>query len=380
MPTLLFLAASVLAADSVVGGSPVDPGRWDDTVALLDGGVSVCSGTLIASEWVLTAGHCVAESDLAEAVIGTKDWFDPLQGETLRIKEAITYPAWSATFDLGLVRLEGPSSYPPARLAADCVAEQDLVDGARAWIVGFGTTDEEGVVFQPLLNEAATTIADADCSEPIIDGLLSGCRTGDVNPGGELGAGGGGIDSCFGDSGGPLYLESPRGLFVAGITSRSYAGVDGAFPCRSGGIWVRPDAALAWIEENTGPLSRPACNVAPIAGADPVVVRGRHGSTRVTIADPDSVAFRYEVIGVTHGEVEIGDDGLLAYRAGPTFAGTDEVRVRVTDDGSIRWPASGEAVAEIAVPVRGTPGCETGPGAGFVAGLVMPLVRRRRAR
>ena len=39
-------------------------------------------------------------------------------------------------------------------------------------------------------------------------------------PGGELIAGGGGIDSCAGDSGGPLYLHTEVGSYLVGLAVR----------------------------------------------------------------------------------------------------------------------------------------------------------------
>jgi secreted trypsin-like serine protease len=70
-------------------------------------------------------------------------------------------------------------------------------------------------------------------------------------PGGEFVAGGTGTaDSCFGDSGGPVYLDTPNGTVVIASVSR---GVDGAqTPCGGGGIYVRTDKVIEWIEETTG--------------------------------------------------------------------------------------------------------------------------------
>jgi uncharacterized protein (TIGR03382 family) len=71
-----------------------------------------------------------------------------------------------------------------------------------------------------------------------------------IQPGGEFVAGGGGTDSCFGDSGGPVYLDTPRGVVAIGAVSR---GVNGAqMPCGSGGIYVRTDKIIDWIEQTTG--------------------------------------------------------------------------------------------------------------------------------
>src|SRR5262245_43467687 len=43
----------------VVGGTAVPPGKWPDAVAVL-APTAACTGTLIAPDVVLTAGHCIA--------------------------------------------------------------------------------------------------------------------------------------------------------------------------------------------------------------------------------------------------------------------------------------------------------------------------------
>ena len=77
----------------------------------------------------------------------------------------------------------------------------------------------------------------------------NGCVPG-VSPGGEFVAGGGNKDSCFGDSGGPVYLDTPRGPIVVGAVSR---GTDNSpTPCGGGGIYVRTDKIVSWLESTTG--------------------------------------------------------------------------------------------------------------------------------
>ena len=70
---VLVAAAAVsrgASADAqVVGGTPVAPGTWPDAVAVI-GATGTCSGTLVAPDVVLTAGHC-ADIDPQRIVAGT---------------------------------------------------------------------------------------------------------------------------------------------------------------------------------------------------------------------------------------------------------------------------------------------------------------------
>ncbi|HEY1816340.1 MAG TPA: trypsin-like serine protease [Kofleriaceae bacterium] len=58
MLALVSIIASLVASLArVVGGSAVAPGEFPDVV-LVAGWTGLCSGTLIAPDVVLTAGHC----------------------------------------------------------------------------------------------------------------------------------------------------------------------------------------------------------------------------------------------------------------------------------------------------------------------------------
>ena len=63
----------------------------------------------------------------------------------------------------------------------------------------------------------------------------------------EIVAGGNGVDSCNGDSGGPAYVEVDGEVQLAGATSRATKNF--TQPCGDGGIYTRVDRYVDWIRQ-----------------------------------------------------------------------------------------------------------------------------------
>ena len=233
--------------DGVVNGNPVSSGDWMDTAAIYFGNQVGCTGVLIAPNAVLSAGHCV--DGITAVKLGTNDFSSG--GERIKVTEIIEYPQSQRSYDLAILILETPSTMEPRMIARGCVLD-DLDVGAEVTIVGYGALDPQGNQYGSELMEGFTTIDDPECTD-----MQSGCVN-SVSPGGELGAGGSDdVDSCYGDSGGPLYLNTDHGDYLVGITSRGY---NSSWDCGGGGIYVRPDAVIDWLEENIGEeLPTPDC-------------------------------------------------------------------------------------------------------------------------
>jgi len=311
---------------SVVGGSQVSPGDWEDAAAVYFGNSVGCTGVLIASNVVLTAGHCTG--GISKVKVGTNDYTQG--GETIQVQQTHEYPNSYSTYDIAVLILAEDAETEPRIIAQDCILEEDFYDGAKVTIVGYGATDNYGYQYGSELNEADTTVDDHDCTT-----MQLGCNS-QVSPGGEVGAGGSdAIDSCYGDSGGPLYLQTDRGDFLVGITSRGYN--TSSVPCGEGGIYARPDAIIDWIEQKANvTLPTPDCtnNTPPDPIALPLVVfQGEEGLITIQPNDPDpgdthtfSVAEDPE-----YGTIFVNNAGNVIYEAPTNYVGEDDAVIVVTD-------------------------------------------------
>src|SRR6476469_9153955 len=122
LPLATLLASSAAMADggtsAIVGGETVPAGRWPDTVAVL-GSAGSCTGTLIAPDLVLTAGHC-ANINPVRVVANTND-YAVAQGIKVNVTRTTAYPNWQTMYDVAVVELASPiSGIEPRKLGTSC--------------------------------------------------------------------------------------------------------------------------------------------------------------------------------------------------------------------------------------------------------------------
>ncbi|HSN26122.1 MAG TPA: trypsin-like serine protease [Kofleriaceae bacterium] len=378
----------------VIGGMNAPAGKWPDTAAVLykqtDGtDQQMCTGVLIAPTVVLTAGHCDPSLDpqigvLDNVLLGTTSLARPQDGETVPVKTVIQYPSSQSSIDVTVLVLQQPARTTP-RAVATGWAKLDIQNGAPVELVGYGAVDQNGNTYIDDLQQAQSTITDYDCT------TSSGCNTA-ARPDGELGAGGMGIDTCPGDSGGPMYLLASYGTYVAGITSRSYDNAQ--FACGAGGIYGRPDKIVPWIEQMTG--------VTVTHGPEPTAeaiaaIKGGAGETTIDANDPKSEKHTYAVTAQpAHGMAAVNDKGRVRVCTDKTATGSDSVTVTVTDATDV------QRVVPLTIPVTAMDGtapascdptafsedgggcCESGRGgAGSIPlalGVLAVVIRSRRGR
>ena len=239
------LARRTLGGLRVLGGAPVKVGEFLDCVAVGSDNQWGCTGTLIAPNVVLTAGHC---ADFATRVFIGVDVTKP--GKVVRVSKRIRHPQYHKGKHndlLVLLLAEKITTVLPRKLAA----KNDLDKATDGRIVGFGTTDPTGNFGYGVKRFADVPIVSPSCNGTVDgqdDKVAYGCDVGF-----ELVAGRPLLerDSCKGDSGGPFYVAGKHGEWLlGGATSRA---TDSAMhECGDGGVYVRVDRYRTWIDKLPG--------------------------------------------------------------------------------------------------------------------------------
>ncbi len=200
-----------------------------------------CSGTLIAPDTVLTAGHCVSQQIIGNRQLGFALGTDltTVPASAVHVEATrIPHPNFSpqslanglsnTTYDIALLKLAQPiTDVAPAKVVR--ASDASLVhDASTVRIVGYGVTSNNG-------NDIGTMRTATTLLGTVIDG--------------EMIVGVPGMpQKCNGDSGGPTFLDVedtcttvPR---VIGLTSRAQ---DQQANCDKPGIDTRVSYHLDWL-------------------------------------------------------------------------------------------------------------------------------------
>ena len=125
----------------IVGGTAAPDGKYPWQVRLysnMDDTIGFCGGSIIAPQWVLTAGHCLIDSDAVVVGYGSNDRTKTKKIESEKI---IVHPGYIAgeKADLALVKLKQPIPDAAAISFADAAKEQALIPaGATVTVTGWG--------------------------------------------------------------------------------------------------------------------------------------------------------------------------------------------------------------------------------------------------
>lgn len=131
--------------EGIVGGSKAEKGQYPWFARAIYERDVLCGGTLVASDLVLTAGHCV-QQDLLAFEIGSlcpkKKGNCGQKKEYRKVKKVIVHPkfdyySYDGRYDFALIKLEKPSTIQPASLDLSYISKGYRA-GKELWAVGYG--------------------------------------------------------------------------------------------------------------------------------------------------------------------------------------------------------------------------------------------------
>ena len=224
----------------IVGGVPVITAPswmaalWIDT----DSDSYFCSGTLIDTQWIMTAAHCVdvGSAPAITALIGQAD-LNILDNMAIVDKVVISpnYDSDTMNGDIALLHITTPQYVPTVTLPYSYASSSELYVGLQMYVYGWGET-EAGVIADyaektDYLQTATLTLQEYDYDFP--DHIFAGDY---------------GKDTCFGDSGSPLLYDGVQyGITSFGLTYTCGTGVPGGYTDVSHySNWISD--TIAWID------------------------------------------------------------------------------------------------------------------------------------
>jgi len=274
----------------IFGGHIANRGEFTPVVAItrIDKNVG-CSGTVIATDenggWVLTAAHCVCvlklmpgEGGFAQILFGnpnintnTETKFIDANGTRLYARDFCTNfrpQQQICDVDLAVLRFNGgPPQMPgfmPAQFPSENSANRSLTAGVE--IVGYGDVDiaDAGLTDGARMLRLDTVGSKqhalisyfGPCPSVLPACSYSAVRHGCIGGDREIilsDQGGNGIDTCAGDSGGPVFStrDSDAKRRLIAVTSRAK---DAHGTCGPGGIYVKvfSQDIISWLRDDLG--------------------------------------------------------------------------------------------------------------------------------
>ncbi|XP_073240968.1 transmembrane protease serine 9-like [Porites lutea] len=274
----------------IVGGSAAEENEWPWQALLMDKRKNqFCGGSLIDSQWVLTAAHCIdgESTKTVQVRLGShKRKQQKPNGivqdfKVIQIIKHWKYNKRTQSNDVALLKLDRK-----AKLSREvnlvCLPESvpDPSHGQKCWTTGWGTTASGGSQPDVLHEVEVPAVSHAICNQAYKGKIDKTMICAGLKQGGK--------DACQGDSGGPFVCGVGNGnnerFYLHGVTSWGYGCADpDAY-----GVYAKVSVFMKWIKKRMGKPQKPRPTMAPSSTVQPPASPSTPSGARVCGKGPDS--------------------------------------------------------------------------------------------
>ncbi|EDV90649.1 chymotrypsin-2 [Drosophila grimshawi] len=200
-------ASKMKFSSRIIGGGVASLGAAPYQVSLQNNfGNHMCGGVIVADQYILTAASCVAgiNKKNLKTVMSTNDW----AGEAWEYytEEIIPHCKFDQPLyhnDIALIKMTTKVAYDEVTQKIPIAPLDDLVEGDKLKLTGWGSTTQEGDFTFDLKQLELTYVPNAKCNSTYN-------YTKDLDIGHLCAVGKVGEGACNGDTGGPLVDSKGR--------------------------------------------------------------------------------------------------------------------------------------------------------------------------
>ena len=153
----------------IVGGEATTIEEYPYQISLLSYGSHICGGSIVASNFIVTAAHCTDGSSASSLSIRAGSSIRNSGGTVIGVKKINqnpSYNSWTIDYDISVLELESSLTFSDAIATVGLPSLNQVVPaGSDAVCTGWGTLTEGGSLPSQLQKVTVQIVSNDDCND-----------------------------------------------------------------------------------------------------------------------------------------------------------------------------------------------------------------------